>query len=152
MSWVATAGGVLLGPVVGALASRLVTDAAKPKELTSTLFIGAAVHAAVAFGASELAGAAKEENLHAFAYGATWGNGLSAALLAAGGIYFKTDAGKANLALAKRLEGGITIVPATPTTPPKAITAGSYYEGGTCPAPKGLLGLLVAAKAHGYTT
>jgi hypothetical protein len=134
MSWVATAGGVVLGPAVGALASRLVTDQVKPKELTTQLFIGSAVHAAAAMLAYSLSESVREENLKAFAYGTTWGSGISAALLASSGLYLKTDAGKKMFAAhpdwhstagAERLSGGI--------------------------APGGLLGLLTAAKKHGYT-
>jgi hypothetical protein len=133
MSWVATAGGVILGPTIGALASRLITDQVKPKDLSTWLFIGSAVHAAAATLAYSVSESAKEENVKAFAYGTTWGSGISAGLLASGGVYFKTEAGKKILAAhpdwstttgAQRLSGGI--------------------------APGGLLGLLTAAKKHGY--
>lgn len=133
MRWVATAGGVILGPLVGSLAARVVTDAIKPKQLTSTLFIGAAVQAAAAAVAYSLSEGAHEENLKAFAYGTTWGSGLSAGILASGGIYFKTDTGKKLLAAHPDWE----------TT-----TGGQRLSGGVSPG--GLLGVLTAAKKHGY--
>lgn len=147
MSWVATAGGVILGPIVGALAARVITDQVKPKELSTTLLIGAGAHAAAAVGAYALGDMAHEENVHAFAYGATWGSGISAGILGAGGLYAKTDGGK--LALAR-------FAPAqAPSTGRehnygKSAVGALGYGGQGCPAPSGLLGLLTAAKAHGY--
>ena len=135
MSFFPVAGGFLLGPVIGALASRVVTDKAKPTAFSNWLLIGAGVHAAVAVGAYALEDVSHEENLRSFAYGATWGNGIAAGLLGASGLYATTDAGK--LALQKY-----------DTRPAPQITSGAGY--GSPPAPKGLLGLLVAARAQGY--
>jgi high-affinity Fe2+/Pb2+ permease len=136
MSWVAVAGGVLIGPVVGALAARLITDQVKPKELSSTLLIGSAVHAAAAALAYNVSEGSREENVKAFAYGTSWGSGISAGLLASGGIYFKTEAGKKAIAEHRGLG---SLFPSS--------VSGELPE----PAPGGLLGLLTAARAHGYT-
>jgi hypothetical protein len=135
MSWVATAGGFIVGPVVGALGSRLITDRVKPKELSTLLLIGAGVHTAAAALAYSVSESAHEENVHAFAYGTTWGSGIAAGLLAAGGIYATTDAGK--LALGR--------------FNPKPVTSGygspAKIHGGR---PHGLLALLSAASEKGY--
>ncbi len=152
MSWVATAGGVILGPVVGSLLTRVVCDAVKPKDPSNTVLIGAAVYAASALASNEVADHLAEENTHAFAYGATWGNGIGAGLLVAGGLYLKTDSGKASLAQADRLANALNPGGASSSSStPKTMTSGSSYAGGYCPAPRGLLALLTAAKAHGYT-
>jgi len=136
MSWVATAGGFILGPVVGALGSRLITDRVKPKDLSTLLLIGAGVHTAAAALAYSVSESAHEENVHAFAYGTTWGSGISAGLLAAGGIYATTDAGK--LALGR-------FNPRQPAT--SGYGSPSQISGGR---PHGLLALLSAANEKGY--
>jgi hypothetical protein len=136
MSWVATAGGFVLGPLVGALGSRLITDQVKPKELSTYLLIGAGVHTAAAALAYSVGESSHEENVHAFAYGTTWGSGIAAGLLAAGGVYATTDAGK--LALGK-------FGPAKPVT--SGYGSSSKLHGGR---PHGLLSLLTAAKSQGY--
>jgi hypothetical protein len=131
MSWPATAGGFLLGPIAGSLVARVVTDKVKPKELSTTLLIGSAVHAAAAVAAYSLAGMAHEENVHAFAYGTTWGSGIAAGLLGAGGLYAKTESGKI------------------------ALSRYGFHQPQTsgelgAAAPSGLLGLLTAARSQGY--
>jgi len=136
MSWVATAGGFIVGPVVGMLGSRLITDRVKPKELSTVLLIGAGVHTAAAALAYSVSESAHEENVHAFAYGTTWGSGIAAGLLAAGGIYATTDAGK--LALGR-------FNPKQPAT--SGYGSPSQIHGGR---PHGLLALLTAANEQGY--
>lgn len=142
MSFIAAAGGFLLTPVIGALGSRLAADAVKPKEATTTLLLGSAVHALVAFGSYELSGRFRNSGLQSFAYGGAWGNGISAGLLGVTGLYGMTESGK------KFLAGG--------SVPPGLVTSGAVTPAGYgspsyhCAAPKGLLGLLTAAKEHGY--
>jgi high-affinity Fe2+/Pb2+ permease len=140
MSWVATAGGFILGPVVGALGSRLVTDRVKPKELSTYLLIGAGVHAAAAALAYSVSESSHEENVQAFAYGTTWGSGIAAGLLGVGGVYATTDAGNLALGSFNRPLGRAPVTSGY-LSPSKKISGGR---------PHGLLGLLTAAKAQGY--
>jgi hypothetical protein len=135
MSWVAVAGGVLLGPTVGYLASRIIQDNVKPKELSHKLFIDAGAHAAAAVGAYALIGATDEVNVQGFAYGATWGSGILAGLLGSSGLYATTEAGKQALS-----KYGYE--------PRGQIAAGADH--GRSPVPGGLLGLLSAARDQGY--
>lgn len=146
MSFVAAAGGFLLTPIVGALGSRVVAEAVKPKEVTTTLLIGSAVHALTAFAAYKFSESTRQPGLSSFAYGGAWGNGISSGLLGVTGLYGYTEPGKKMLALTQGSGSPPGLVTSSGDTP-GGYASPSYQ----CAAPKGLLRLLTAAKEHGYT-
>lgn len=90
----ATIGGFLLVPVAGTLATHVVKQAAKTTDPGTGLMIGAACHAAVAFGAYHFEDSVHDGGVKAFLHGGTWGEGISAGLLAAAGAYLTTEQGK----------------------------------------------------------
>lgn len=140
MSWIAALGGFLLVPVAGSLASRVAFDAAKPKDISTTLLIGAACHAAVGYGSYALSEKTQAPGLQSFAYGGAWGSGIASGLLAAGAGYAMTPTGKMKLAGANAaLKSGDLVMSANPMS--QAPLA----------APTGILGLLTVAKSHGYS-
>lgn len=136
----AAIGGFLLVPVAGSLATRAICDAAKPKSVTSVVFIGAAAHAAAALASSAAEDHFRDPALKSFLHGGVWGEGVAAGLLGAAGLYSLTPSGK--LALAN--------TPLAPVLPPGAVSSTAMAAPPMVSAPKGLLGLLTAAKAAGY--
>ncbi len=92
-----------------------------------------------------LADHTREPNLHDFAYGSTWGSGISAGVLGAAGLYGKTSP-EAKGQLGKYFPN---------TAPAGTKTAGQIATGSEAPPghtfrPTGLLGILTAAGRHGY--
>ncbi len=154
MSWIAAVGGFLLVPVVGSLAARVVSDVAKPQSLSSVILIGAAAHAVGAVAASAVSDHVKDDGLRSFAHGGVWGEGIAAGLLGISGLYALTPGGKAALADGGQLSREFALLqsgtPTTPSTTPTSLTPKTSGTYGGSPVPAGLLGLLTAAKAHGY--
>jgi hypothetical protein len=139
MSWIAALGGFLLVPVAGSLASRVAFDATKPKDISTTLLIGAACHAAVGYGSFVLSEKTHAPGLQSFAYGGAWGSGIATGLLVAGAGYAMTPTGKTKLSSANAaLKSGDMVLSANP------------MNRGPLAAPTGILGLLTVAKSHGY--
>jgi hypothetical protein len=136
MSFLAALGGWLLAPTVGTVASRLAADVIKPGDMSNTLLIGAGAHAVSALMFNHFTNTARDPGWKSFSNGGQWAEGITAGLLGAGGIYMKTDSGKAMLAkgLASAQANGVF---ATSQAPAK-------------PVPGGVLGFLVMAKKAGY--
>ena len=126
----------MLGPVAGGVASRVASDILKPKEISNTLIIGAMAHAASAYAFAHLSGEARDPGWRSFTRGALWGEGTSAAMLAAGGIVLKTESGKKLLSDSAEQARSTPMLASNPNLQPTA--------------PAGLLGLLTMARKSGY--